>query len=39
VRKTKMIHEMIISAIISGAIGFCIGYYQLDVRLLNWIKK
>ncbi len=34
-----MIHEMIISAIISGAIGFSIGYYQLDIKFLKWIKK
>lgn len=34
-----MIHEMILSAIISGAFGFCVGYFKLDVKLLKWIKK
>jgi len=34
-----MIHEMIISAIIFGAIGFCVGYYKLDIRFSNWIKN
>ena len=38
-RKTKMIHEMIISAIIFGAIGFCVGYFKLDLKLLKLLKK
>jgi len=27
-----MIHEFVISAIVFGAIGFCVGYYKLDVK-------
>jgi len=34
-----MIHEIIIAGIISGAIGFCVGYFKLDLKLLKLIKK
>jgi len=34
-----MIHEFIIPAIVFGAIGFCVGYFKLDVKLLKLLKK
>jgi len=34
-----MIHEMILSAIISGAIGFSVGYFKLDEKFSKWIKN
>jgi len=34
-----MIHEFVISALISGTFGFCVGYFKLDVKFFKWIKK
>ena len=34
-----MIHEFIISAIVFGAIGFCVGYYKLDVKFEKWFHE
>ena len=31
--------ELVISAIVFGAIGFCVGYYKLDVRLGKWFHE
>jgi len=34
-----MIHEFVISAIIFGALGFCVGYYKLDVKFGKFIHE
>jgi len=31
--------ELIISGIIFGTFGFCVGYYKLDIKFWNWIRK